>query len=60
MCIVWRSAAWGEVYSARAALAQNPASFQPAANAPTAIQAAKQLATYFASDGQLMRGSHDE
>jgi len=42
--------AWGEVYAARAALALNPATFQPSANAPTAIQAAKQLANYFASD----------
>jgi coatomer protein complex subunit epsilon len=41
---------WGEVYVARAQLALNPSSFQPSANAPTAIQAAKQLSNYFSSD----------
>jgi len=41
---------WGEVYSARAQLALNPSNFQPSANAPTAVQAAKQLSLFLTSD----------
>jgi len=38
------------VYLARSQLALNPSSFQPSPNAPTAIQAVKQLATYLATE----------
>lgn len=52
MCFFLLLSAAGEVYLARAQLAMNPASFQPNPNAPTAIQAVKQLATYLVTEGQ--------
>lgn len=42
--------AWGDVFLARSQLALNPAAFQPSPNAPTAIQAVKQLATYLQTE----------